>query len=473
MTYWFVRYRNVSNDIFLVGAALICSFQIFGPNIWRWDVLDFFSHFLIYFALGAKIADTSFLTNLRKINWIWLSCLAAGGYVLIALIALIPPTVEINVFWPLIVKPLLATVGIISTITLSMLIVNSTICSSMRILGVYSLEIYVGHTIFASGCANSDAEGFRVYWVGSASRCGNRDRNFYPRSSGDMGTKSRASLSFYMEPIPAEHRDFGNRTPYGLRAARNIQPALPMTKGRGGTVTLRLQTSSNDNLLRAMNPRRKRIGRNMQRHRPQEFIRFLYGNRARSSRRQDPTNISSPLRAFAPSTMDYPLHATNVDVDVVAKCRRGLLRHPQHKSAASSEAVSGSVANIHGGINRLLDDHSAAQAFRIGGRRVRPNEPKLGHGLILRDGWDVRPNHRRRPTLAASVGFESTLYPRFESCRRKFSCLRSRACPQLSQARAQTKCKPARKFRAVFVAGCDGSECLMILKKRSMRLRSA
>ena len=151
MTYWFVRYRNVSNDIFLVGAALICSFQIFGPNILRWDVLDSFSHFLIYFALGAKIADTSFLTNLRKINWIWLSCLAAGGYVLIALIALIPPTVEINVFWPLIVKPLLATVGIISTITLSMLIVNSTICSSMRILGVYSLEIYVGHTIFASG----------------------------------------------------------------------------------------------------------------------------------------------------------------------------------------------------------------------------------------------------------------------------------------------------------------------------------
>jgi hypothetical protein len=152
---------------------------------------------------------------------------------------------------------------------------------------------------------------------------------------------------------------------------------------------------------------------------------FSLWNRARSSRRQDPTNISSPLRAFAPSTMDYPLHATNVDVDVVAKCRRGLLRHP-HKSAASSEAVSGSVANIHGGINRLLDDHSAAQAFRIGGRRVRPNEPKLGHGLILRDGWDVRSNHRRRPTLAASVRFDPLFVRRFKPQARIFSCSRSR-----------------------------------------------
>jgi fucose 4-O-acetylase-like acetyltransferase len=148
MTYWLVHHRHISNDILLSSAVLIYIVQIFGLNIVRWDVLDSFCHFLIYFALGAKVAETSFLTKLNTLNWICLSCLAVGGYVLIAIFAM---AVVIDVSSLVIVKTLLAMLGIIATIALAMLSGSSPIWSSVRIIGVYSLEIYVGHTIFASG----------------------------------------------------------------------------------------------------------------------------------------------------------------------------------------------------------------------------------------------------------------------------------------------------------------------------------
>ena len=52
-------------------------------------------------------------------------------------------------------------------------------------------------------------------------------------------------------------------------------------------------------------------------------------------------------------------------------------------------------------------------------------------------------------------------------------CNRPRACRHLSQARAQTRWTPARKFLAVFsYRVAMARKCLMMLKKRSTRLRS-
>ena len=50
---------------------------------------------------------------------------------------------------------------------------------------------------------------------------------------------------------------------------------------------------------------------------------------------------------------------------------------------------------------------------------------------------------------------------------------RIRACGHLSQASAQTKCNPARKFRAVFsYRVAIARKCLIMQKNRSTRLRS-
>src|ERR1700738_1305902 len=49
----------------------------------------------------------------------------------------------------------------------------------------------------------------------------------------------------------------------------------------------------------------------------------------------------------------------------------------------------------------------------------------------------------------------------------------ARACGHLSQASAQTKCNPARKFRAVFsYRVAIARKCLIMQKNRSTRLRS-
>jgi fucose 4-O-acetylase-like acetyltransferase len=152
IAYWFVHHGRVSSNIVLFGSVLIQIIQIFGLNIVRWDVFNSFCHFLIYFALGVKIADTSLLTNFSAFNRMRLSCFAVGGYLFIAitLIALIAPTTP-NVSSLLVIKILLSLLGITATIALSMLSCRSIVGPYLRIIGLYSLEIYVGHTIFASG----------------------------------------------------------------------------------------------------------------------------------------------------------------------------------------------------------------------------------------------------------------------------------------------------------------------------------
>jgi fucose 4-O-acetylase-like acetyltransferase len=139
IAYWFVHHGRVSNNIVLFGSVLIQIAQIFGFNIVRWDVFDSFCHFSIYFALGVRIANASFLTNLRALSWIHLSYLAVGGYIFIALILIlvVAPTDTPNVSWLLITKTLLALLGINATIALSMLSCGSRIGSYLRIIGQY------------------------------------------------------------------------------------------------------------------------------------------------------------------------------------------------------------------------------------------------------------------------------------------------------------------------------------------------
>lgn len=73
------------------------------------------------------------------------------------------------------------------------------------------------------------------------------------------------------------------------------------------------------------------------------------------------------------------------------------------------------------------------------------------------------------PTAATSTPPAKSILEIIEVVRR----YRVRACGHLSQASAQTKCNPARKFRAVFsYRVAIARKCLIMQKNRSTRLRS-
>jgi hypothetical protein len=60
--------------------------------------------------------------------------------------------------------------------------------SFVRIMGIYSLEIYLSHTM-QRGDANSDAALVRRFLVVCANRRGNRGKNLYPDASGSIDTR--------------------------------------------------------------------------------------------------------------------------------------------------------------------------------------------------------------------------------------------------------------------------------------------
>ena len=145
MTYWFVYHRRFSNYEFLIVALLLYAFEAFRLNIVRWDVFHSFCSFLIYFALGAKAGETSIFTDLRMLNWVRFLGLAISGYVLIVVAA------ATGVSDLQFIHAVLAVAGTVATIALAMLLSSSSVWSSfVRILGIYSLEIYVSHTIFSA-----------------------------------------------------------------------------------------------------------------------------------------------------------------------------------------------------------------------------------------------------------------------------------------------------------------------------------
>jgi fucose 4-O-acetylase-like acetyltransferase len=145
MTYWLARYWRISNDQFLIFALLLYTIEGFGLNIVRWDVFHSFCSLLIYFALGAKAGETSIFTDLRMLNGTRFLGLAISGYVLIVVAA------AMGVSNLPFLHAVLAVAGTVATIALAMLLSSSSVWSSfVKILGVYSLEIYVSHTIVSA-----------------------------------------------------------------------------------------------------------------------------------------------------------------------------------------------------------------------------------------------------------------------------------------------------------------------------------
>jgi transposase len=102
-----------------------------------------------------------------------------------------------------------------------------------------------------------------------------RVRQFKLSNDPDFIAKLRDVVGLYVDP-PAHAVVFSVDEKSQIQALDRTQPGLPMKKGRAGTMTHDYKRNGTTTLFAALNVLEgKVIGRCMQRHRHQEFIRFL------------------------------------------------------------------------------------------------------------------------------------------------------------------------------------------------------
>ena len=130
----------------------------------------------------------------------------------------------------------------------------------------------------------------------------------------------------------------GGHPPHQIQALDRTQPGLPLKPGKAGTMTHDYKRHGTTTLFAALNVLDGTvIGRCMQRHRHQEFLRFLNAiERAVPAGKvihaildnyASPQAPQGPRLARPPSALDLPLHA---DLGLVAERGRDLLlgAHP-------------------------------------------------------------------------------------------------------------------------------------------------
>src|SRR6476660_7125804 len=139
-----------------------------------------------------------------------------------------------------------------------------------------------------------------------------RVRRFKLSKDPEFVPKLRKIVGLYVNP-PAHAIVLSVDEKSQIQALDRTQPGLPMKKGRAGTLTHDYKRHGTTTLFAALNVLEgKVIGRCMQRHRHQEFIRFLNAIEAQV-----------PARKFVHVILDnYAAHKH-------PKVRQGLDRHPR------------------------------------------------------------------------------------------------------------------------------------------------
>ena len=190
-----------------------------------------------------------------------------------------------------------------------------------------------------------------------------RWRSFKLSNDPAFVEKLHAIVGLYMAP-PAHAVVLSIDEKSQIQALDRTQPGLPMKKGRGATMTHDYKRNGTTTLFAALNVLEGTVtGRNMQRHRHQEFIRFL-----------NALERDIPAGKLIHAIMDnYAAHKT-------PEVRRWLARHPRwtfHFTPTSSSwlnAVEGffakltrrrlkhgvfySVVDLQAAINRFVDEHN-------------------------------------------------------------------------------------------------------------------
>ena len=191
-----------------------------------------------------------------------------------------------------------------------------------------------------------------------------RYRQFKLSSDPNFVGKLRDVVGLYVDP-PAHAVVLSVDEKSQIQALDRTQPGLPMKPGRAGTMTHDYKRHGTTTLFAALNVLDGTvIGRNMQRHRHQEFIRFL-----------------SAIEAQVPVQKSIHAIVDNYATHKHPKVRKWLARHPRWTfhftptSASWLNAVEGffakltkrrlkrgiflSVVDLQAAINRFVVEHNA------------------------------------------------------------------------------------------------------------------
>ena len=191
-----------------------------------------------------------------------------------------------------------------------------------------------------------------------------RVRQFKLSKDPDFVDKLRDVVGLYVDP-PAHAVVLSVDEKSQIQALDRTQPGLPMKKGRAGTMTHDYKRHGTTTLFAAMNVLDGTvIGRNMQRHRHQEFTRFL-----------------NAVEREVPASKTIHAILDNYAAHKHPAVRQWLARHPRWTfhftptSASWLNAVEGffailtkrrlkrgvfrSVVDLQAAINRFLEDHNA------------------------------------------------------------------------------------------------------------------
>jgi transposase len=190
-----------------------------------------------------------------------------------------------------------------------------------------------------------------------------RFRAFKLSTDPAFAEKLEAIVGLYVDP-PAHAVVLSLDEKSQIQALDRTQPGLPMKKGRGATLTHDYKRNGTTTLFAALNVLDGTVvGRNMQRHRHQEFIRFL-----------------NALERDVPASKVVHVILDNYAAHKTPEVRRWLERHPRwtfHFTPTSCSwlnAVEGffakltrrrlkhgvfhSVVDLQAAINRFVEEHN-------------------------------------------------------------------------------------------------------------------
>jgi transposase len=190
-----------------------------------------------------------------------------------------------------------------------------------------------------------------------------RVRQFKLSNDPEFVDKLRDVVGLYVDP-PAHAIVLSVDEKSQIQALDRTQPGLPLKKGRAGTMTHDYKRNGTTTLFAALNVLDGTvIGRNMQRHRHQEFIRFL-----------------NAIEAAVPAGKLVHVVLDNYAAHKHPKVMAWLARHPRFTfhftptSCSWLNAVEGffakltrrrlkrgvfrSVVDLQAAINRFLDEHN-------------------------------------------------------------------------------------------------------------------
>jgi transposase len=203
-------------------------------------------------------------------------------------------------------------------------------------------------------------------------RAPHRWRRFKLSNDPAFAEKLHAVVGLYVAP-PAHAVVLSLDEKSQIQALDRTQPGLPLKKGRGATMTHDYKRNGTTTLFAALNVLTGEVfGRNMQRHRHQEFIRFL-----------------NALERDIPAGKVVHVILDNYAAHKHAKVRAWLERHPRwtfHFTPTSSSwlnAVEGFFAKLtrrrlkHGVFRSVVDLQAAINRF-VAEHNEKPQSPSSG-----------------------------------------------------------------------------------------------